>query len=213
MRDFLYRVALITCVSLIFAPAYRVAGQEAVGTQPDDVTLEPTPIPQTPAEGPKEKKAKANKEESGLSERERLIRDIQKTMTPEDFEASGLNKLSVAELRNLQGWLRGYRQTTEAKATKKATAEAAAGTAPETVPRLGRDEVSKIYSRVDGDFRGVTGGTVIKLEDGTVWRQANSDDRLYAKITDHPPVSLSHSLFGYKMMVIGTGEFYVKPVK
>ena len=180
MRVFLYRVALIACVSVVLAPVYRLAGQEAIGTQPDDVTLEPTPIPQTPAEGPKEKKTE--EEDSGLSERERLIRDIQKTMTPEDFEASGLNKLSVQELRNLQGWLRGYRQTTEAKAAKKATAEAQAAATPEPMPRLGRDEVDKIYSRVDGNFSGVSGRTIIKargwhgLEAGQRRRSAFRED-------------------------------------
>jgi hypothetical protein len=201
---------LITCVVLFLCPVSRMVGQEAVvGLRSDETEAEPSPIPQPPAEGPKKKK---EKKESGLSERERLIKEIEQTMTPEEFEASGLNKLSVAELRSLQAWLHGYRQTTEAKATKKAATQAEANKIAEEKPHLGSN-VDKIFSRVDGQFQGISGHTIIRLEDGTVWKQANMDDHLQARLTDHPPVSLSHNVFGYKMMVIGTGEFYVKPVK
>ena len=74
-------------------------------------------------------------------------------------------------------------------------------------------KMDAILSRVDGTFTGLTGHTIIKLEDGTTWKQANAGDRYRAQITDHPPVKVSHGTFGYKMRVVGTGEFYVDPVR
>jgi hypothetical protein len=70
-----------------------------------------------------------------------------------------------------------------------------------------------LVSRVDGQFNGLTGRTVIHLEDGTVWKQANADDRYRPKVTDHPAAAVIHGVFGYKMQIEGTQEFYVDPVR
>jgi hypothetical protein len=70
-----------------------------------------------------------------------------------------------------------------------------------------------LVSRVDGSFQGLTGRTVIRLEDGTAWRQANADDRFRSRVTDHPAVAVIHSVFGYKMRIEGTQEFYVDPIR
>ena len=126
---------------------------------------------------------------------------IQQIMTPEEFKAAGLNKLSPEELQKLDAWLQGYRQVTEQAAEKKATA------------RTERTKMDLIVSRVDGTFNGLTGRTLIRLEDGTVWKQANADDRYRAKVTDHPAAAVIHGVFGYKMRIEGTQEFYVDPVR
>src|SRR5438093_777517 len=125
---------------------------------------------------------------------------IQQMMTPEEFRAAGLNKLSPDELEKLDAWLQGYRQVTE----KKATARAA---------KVERTKMDLLVSRVDGTFDGLTGRTVIRLEDGTVWKQANADDRYRPKVTDHPAAAVIHGIFGYKMQIEGTQEFYVDPVR
>ncbi len=125
---------------------------------------------------------------------------IQQMMTPEEFRAAGLNKLSPDELEKLDAWLQGYRQVTE----KKATARAA---------KVERTKMDLLVSRVDGSFNGLTGRTVIRLEDGTVWKQANADDRFRPKVTDHPAAAVIHGIFGYKMRIEGTQEFYVDPVR
>ena len=127
--------------------------------------------------------------------------DIQQIMTPEEFKAAGLNKLSPDELAKLNAWLQGYRQVTEQAAEKKATA------------RAERTKLDVLVSRVDGSFTGLTGRTVIRLEDGTVWKQANADDRYRPKVTDHPAAAVIHGVFGYKMRIEGTQEFYVDPVR
>jgi hypothetical protein len=127
--------------------------------------------------------------------------NIQEMMTPEEFKAAGLNKLSPEELQKLDAWLQGYRQVTEQAAEKKATA------------RAERTKMDLIVSRVDGTFNGLTGRTLIRLEDGTVWKQANADDRYRPKVTDHPAAAVIHGVFGYKMQIEGTQEFYVDPVR
>jgi len=126
---------------------------------------------------------------------------IKEMMSPEEFKAAGLNKLSADEIQRLDAWLQGYRQVTEQAAEKKATA------------RASRTKMDLIVSRVDGSFNGLTGRTIIRLEDGTVWKQANADDRYRARVTDHPAAAVIHGVFGYKMRIEGTQEFYVDPVR
>jgi len=151
---------------------------------------------------------KPERETKPEAETKRDTRVLQDMMTAEEFRAAGLEKLSPEELKNLNAWLQGYRQTAETKAAEKATAEVTKKTAKESRARM-----DEIFSRIDGTFHGLTGKTIIKLEDGTVWKQANSDDRLSATMTDHPPVMVKHIAFGYKMRVVGAGEFYVNPVR
>jgi hypothetical protein len=128
---------------------------------------------------------------------EEISGSIQQMMTPEEFKAAGLNKLSPEELQRLDAWIQGYRQVAEKKATAKAE----------------RTKMDLIVSRVDGTFNGLTGRTLIRLEDGTVWKQANADDRFRPKVTDHPAAAVIHGIFGYKMQIEGTQEFYVDPVR
>ena len=104
--------------------------------------------------------------------------NIKEMMSADEFKAAGLNKLSADELQRLDAWLQGYRQVTEQAAEKKATA------------RASRTKMDLIVSRVDGAFHGLTGRTIIRLEDGTVWKQANADDRYRSRVTDHPAVAV-----------------------
>src|SRR6476619_5368471 len=129
---------------------------------------------------------------------------IKEMMSAEEFKAAGLNKLSADELQKLDAWLQGYRQVTEQAAEKKATAKATAES---------HAKMDLLVSRVDGSFQGLTGRTVIRLEDGTVWRQANADDRYRSSVTDHPAAAVIHGVFGYKMRIEGTQDFYVDPVR
>jgi hypothetical protein len=133
--------------------------------------------------------------------REEMSGSIEQIMTPGEFKAAGLNKLSPEELQKLNAWLQGYREVTEKTATKKATEVAS------------RTKLDMLVSRVDGSFNGLTGRTVIRLEDGTVWKQANAEDRYRPKVTDHPAAVVIHGIFGYKMQVEGSQEFYVDPVR
>lgn len=122
---------------------------------------------------------------------------IRQEMSPEEFHKAGLDKLSDEELHNLDRWLKGDRE----KTAKKAAA------------RTAKTKMDLIVSRVDGSFGGLSGGTVIQLEDGTAWKQANADDHFRGSPVDHPGAAVMHGIFGYKMRIAGVPEFYVDPVR
>ena len=128
---------------------------------------------------------------------------IQEMMSPEEFKAAGLNKLSPEELQKLDAWLQGYRETTEKKTEQRVTKEV----------KKSFFNREPVVSRVDGSFAGLKGRTLIKLEDGTVWKQANIDDHAGPSPIDHPGAAVVWTGFGYKMRIQGVPEFYVNPVK
>jgi hypothetical protein len=136
---------------------------------------------------------------------ETLTGSIQKMMSPEEFKAAGLNKLSTEELEKLNAWLQGYRETTE-KVTEKKTEKRVAA-------NQSFFHHDPIVSRVDGSFAGLKGHTLIKLEDGTTWKQANLDDHAGPSPIDHPGAAVVWAGLGYKMRIQGVAEFYVNPVK
>src|SRR5438552_1340714 len=122
---------------------------------------------------------------------------IKQAMSPEEFHNAGLDKLSDEELRNLDRWLAVDRE----KTAKKVAA------------RTSRTKMDLVVSRVAGSFPALTGRSIIQLEDGTVWRQANKYDHFKGSPVDHPGAAVVHSAFGYKMRIEGVPEFYVNPVR
>ena len=201
MRYWLLLTLLAAVTGLCLRPAIA---QEAVEKSSAEISAEPEQSPAASTE--KKTEEEPTKEKS--SSRGASSETLQDMMTAEEFKAAGLDKLSEEELKNLNAWLQGYRHTTATKAAEEATAEVTKKVAKES-----RAKLDNLVSRVDGTFNGLTGNTVIKLEDGTVWKQANAGDRFHAQITDHPPAAVMHGVFGYKMRVVGTGEFYVDPVR
>ena len=122
---------------------------------------------------------------------------IQQAMTPEEFKAAGLQKLSPEELAKLNAWLQGYREQVVQKTEKKAS------------ERAERDKKSLIVSRINGTWGGIGPGMVIVLEDGTKWKLANKDEH-YGGNADHPAVAVwKAGFFGWKMRVSRIAEFYV----
>jgi hypothetical protein len=213
-----YRILIITLAVLVSVSLKSVRSQEAIESRPgsssEEPTIETAPPPQEPpveekrtestpqpaaeeTTTPKKKtKRKAAPEQSG--------KVLQDSMTAEEFKAAGLEKLSAEELANLNAWLQGYRQATETKAAEKATAETTKKVTAEAHQRLNRVE-----SRVDGRVPHLTGHSTIKLEDGTLWRQANAEDRYPSPPIDHPKAVVTRGVFGWKMRISGLPEFYV----
>ena len=228
LMNWFYRSALIS--SLVLLPVVpRAMSQEGLEIKGDQSSAEPTPIPRqgwehVPAEGEAEATPKPKKKVGSAN-------SVQE-MSPEEFKRMGLDKLSPAELQTLNEWLRGYKHQTEAKAAAEATEqtreqakqegreEGRAEARAEAKKEFGRNWLTtdKIYSRIQGEFHGLAKGgkrMIIVLEDGTVWKQANETDKVLdpPKLTDNPPVMLTKSFAGYKMHVIGAGEFWVNPVR
>src|SRR5438067_10218260 len=196
-----FRFGLFAFVSLFAAGSLR--SQEAVEVK------SPTPSEETTSEAKKPPKPEASPKPA---------KSLEENMRPEEFKAAGLDKLSEDELQHLDAYLQGYRQSAQKKATEKAQAEAneeikkATVKATEEARKETRAKLDSLVSRVDGTIDGLKGRTQIRLEDGTVWKQANADDRYRATVTDHPAAVVLHTTFGYKMRVEGMPEFYVDPV-
>src|ERR1700704_2355771 len=188
--------SVVAALTIIVTPAIP---QEAVESASPE-SIEPKPIVEKSSEKPS-KRTKAQVAEKS-------VRDLQDSMTAEQFKAAGLDKLSPEELKALNASLQGSRRESEKKAVEKATAEIKKKVGTES-----RAKMDEILSRVDGDFAGITGHTVIKLEDGTKWKQVNVDEHYRARGTYRPPVKVWHGAFGYRMRIVGTGEFYVDPVR
>ena len=126
---------------------------------------------------------------------------IQEEMTPEEFKAAGLEKLSPAELTKLNDWLNGYREKVEKKVEKKAAEQEK------------RSKLELIVSRYNGVWTGVGPGEIIELEDGSKWKLANKDEH-YGGRADHPAIAVYKAgFFGWKMRVSRIAEFYVTQVK
>ncbi|GAB3282997.1 hypothetical protein [Parahaliea aestuarii] len=84
---------------------------------------------------------------------------IEQLMSPEDFRAAGLDKLSPAEREALNRWLVGY-TAGEAQALRESSEE---------VKQAEQD--IRIEAEVKGDFSGWSGDTLFPLDNGQLWRQ------------------------------------------
>ena len=209
MISFCFRFLIVAAISSLAISS--LVAQEAVETRTSTDEASPTA---TPTKSSKSKNPDQSKPSRGLTE----------TMRPEEFKAAGLDKLSEDELQHLDAYLQGYRQAAKKKASEEAQAKASeeikkAKEEAKTEAKAnadtglgGRSRMDALVSRVDGNIDGIKGHTMIRLEDGSVWKQVNVDDHYKATITDHPPAVVLHTTFGYKMRIEGMPEFYVDPV-
>jgi hypothetical protein len=116
---------------------------------------------------------------------------IEQQMTPAQFKAAGLDKLSPQELANLNAWLNN---TVEVETTKAA---ALAKDKAETENRgfLSFGKTDPIVARISGEFRGFAKGRKWTLDNGQVWEQVDSASLAGARKTD-PQVKITPSLIG-----------------
>jgi hypothetical protein len=200
----------VAVVLISFLAIGHLRSQDAV-----EVEKPPKPVEETTVE-PSTTPEKTTKKEAAA---EKPARGVEETMRPEEFKAAGLDKLSEDELQHLDAWLKGYRQSTQKKAAEKAQAQAqeeikqATAKATEEAKKTAVTRIDTAVSRVDGTIEGIKGHTVIRLEDGTIWKQANADDRYRTTNQDHPATTVIRTSFGYKMRIEGMPEFYVDPVR
>ncbi|EAQ96410.1 hypothetical protein [Congregibacter litoralis] len=113
---------------------------------------------------------------------------FKKLMTVEEFENTGLDKLSGKELDALTEWLIQY--TAGDAQVLQATSEVR--------------EAKKNYevrSRIVGDFSGWTGKTIFRLENGQVWKQRLSGRYPY-RGPANPEVIINKNWAGFFKMTL-----------
>lgn len=133
--------------------------------------------------------------------------DVLKSMSVADFRASGLDKLSDAQIKALDAWFADYQR--QHPCGTAAASQAAPAAAPAAAP-----VDDSISSYTVGDFRGWTGTTTFKLENGQVWEQVD-DSIVTVGSHPHAKVTINRGTFNaYYMSVEGiTDSVQVKRIK
>lgn len=116
---------------------------------------------------------------------------LQQRMSPGEFKAAGLDKLSPQELANLDGWLRTHR--------KVVTKVVDAGGKP--VFYAGNAKRSKINAHIVGHFDGWHGKSRFTLDNGQVWQQVGADAPS-CMTSDNPAATVKPSLMGNWLMYV-----------
>jgi hypothetical protein len=114
---------------------------------------------------------------------------LQDRMTPEEFKAAGLDKLTADELATLNAYL-GRETAKQVAETRKKEQLAVAGFGGHVTP-----DNAPIVSRLVGRFDGWSGKTVFKLENGQVWQQSEHGD-LAGVHMDAPMITITPSFSG-----------------
>ena len=129
---------------------------------------------------------------------------VQKAMSPQEYDAAGLQKLTSEERARLDEFIRRFVASSNQVAAEKAV-DRAVKERKATPPEI-------IQSRIVGPFTGFTGSTVFTLENGKRWRQAQPDSRYFPKV-ESPPVIIVKDTFGYRMYIAGGGDIRVSRVR
>nr|WP_199047552.1 hypothetical protein [Dyella sp. ASV24] len=116
---------------------------------------------------------------------------LQQRMTPDEFKAAGLDKLSPDELKNLDAWLSGH-----GKVVTKVVDESGKPVFYPTSEKAG-----PVTAHIQGHFSGFGGRGQFTLDNGQVWQQADST-KIYCSDADNPKVTIRRSLMGNWMMAV-----------
>ena len=125
---------------------------------------------------------------------------IERQMTPEEFKAAGLDKLSAQELANLNTWLGRTLDT----ATTKAAVAAKKKVEDDNRGFFNFGSSEPVVGHVAGRFDGFEKGRQYTLDNGQVWRQIDTAT-LAGVHLDAPDVRIKPSRVGnaWYMLVQG----------
>jgi len=116
---------------------------------------------------------------------------IEQQMTPEQFKAAGLDKLSAAELANLNAWLNHTIVAETSKAAEAATQKVK--TENRGFFDFGSEE--PIVAHISGAFHGYGKGKTYTLDNGQVWQQIDDAELAGVRLTD-PEVRIKPAMVG-----------------
>ncbi|NOT88989.1 MAG: hypothetical protein HOP03_12510 [Lysobacter sp.] len=116
---------------------------------------------------------------------------IEREMTPQEFKAAGLDKLSAEELAKLNQWLGRKIDTV----VTEATAQAKDKVEEENRGFFHFGSNEPIVARMPGPFRGFVKGREYTLDNNQVWRQTDGASLVGVKLDD-PEVRITPSIAG-----------------
>jgi len=121
---------------------------------------------------------------------------VEQAMTPEEFKAAGLDKLTPDELAHLNTWLgRTITQQTQ-QAAEKAAVQATEKVKDENRGFFNFDEDKPIDAHLVGEFHGFGGkGAHYVLDNGQEWQQVDDTDMASGHLTN-PAVDIKPAMVG-----------------
>ena len=127
---------------------------------------------------------------------------VKKALSPEDYRAAGLDKLSPEQQAKLDEALRGYFSGATRKVVEQATQQAAAQAVDRAVKEKRVEAPTLIESRIVGPVNGWGERTVFLLENGQRWTPIDKTRHSFPPL-DNPQVYIVRDPFGYKMAIFG----------
>ena len=127
--------------------------------------------------------------------------DLQQQMSPSEFKAAGLDKLSAGELATLNRWLQGK---VEAATTQAVAAAREEGRQEVIVKNRGFFDFGSsepITGVLQGEFRGFGKGRVYVLDNGQEWEQTDSTSVVGVR-KQSPKVSIKPGVMGVWYMKV-----------
>lgn len=116
---------------------------------------------------------------------------IEQQMSPEQFKATGLDRLSPEQLANLNAWLAGKLEVETAKAVETAKRDAGDD-------RRGLVETTSrepVVGKITGPFSGFGKGRSFTLDNGQVWQQVDDASLTGARMSN-PQVRITPGVIG-----------------
>jgi hypothetical protein len=121
------------------------------------------------------------------------VLELRNLMSGAEYRTAGLEKLSAQELEALDDWIGRL-------VVRLLTDRKQAGCS------------SPVDSRVDGEFEGWTGRTVVQLENGQIWKQRSAAEAYAYRVA--PRVQVHRTAAGCHMKVDGVeGEMLVERLR
>ena len=143
---------------------------------------------------------------------------LRQILSPEEFTAAGLDKLTPEELDRLAAALIQHNQLPAAGKQAGRPAEA-----PATAADFGAEQVirqhppgtgNELRAHIDGSVQDITGRTLFLLDNGQIWQQRIPDQFHLVRKLVNPEVVITRGLVGYKMTITGANiVLFVKRIQ
>ena len=136
---------------------------------------------------------------------------VAKALSPEQYAATGLDKLTPEERAKLDTYLKGYFSGATQAVVQKAVAQASSQAVDQAVKEHKVQPPELIQSRILGSVNGWKSGKIFVLENGQHWK-VTEEDRHFPAVVD-PEVFIVRDFMSYKMAIAGGGVTRVTRIR
>ncbi len=131
---------------------------------------------------------------------------VKAALTPEQYAAAGLSKLSPEEQASLDTALKGYFSGATQRVAEKASSEAV----DRAVKEKRVEAPTFIDSHIVGTFTGWNDRTVFVLDNGQHWKPLDGSGKASFPPVQNPQIFIARDAFGYKMAILGGSTLRVR---